>query len=86
MTTFHAALEDIPGTFAPTHSRTCPECGGAVHSKRPETTYCSGRCRLRACRGRQRTELEVRLAHAEAALAAASTAVAEFRTVVERWR
>lgn len=86
MTTFHAPREGTAGTAAPCDVRSCPECGAAVRSKRTEATYCSGRCRLRACRGRQRAELEQRLAQAEAALAAAAIAVAEFRAVVERWR
>lgn len=86
MTTFRALPEGTPATAIPDPRRACPECGSPVRSQRPDATYCGGRCRLRACRRRQRAELEERLAHAEAALAAASVAVAEFREVVERWR
>jgi hypothetical protein len=49
-----------------------------IRSKRAETTYCGGRCRVAACRQRQRADL-IRLERAQRALAEATAALAEVR-------
>lgn len=71
-----------PPSPTPPAARRCPVCDSLIRSRRPEATYCSGRCRVRACRQRQRADLEARLERAEAALAEATVAIAELRATV----
>ena len=57
-------------------------CGKPIKSKRPEAVYCSGKCRVAACRQRQRADLKARLERAERALAEAAAVIAELRAVL----
>jgi predicted nucleic acid-binding Zn ribbon protein len=69
-----------PATGA--QKRTCGVCGKPIKG-RAEKRYCSGKCRIIACRARRHSALLSRLAAAEQTLSAAAEAVAALRVIAE---
>lgn len=66
---------------APDGCRVCGVCEMVLRARRKEARYCSGKCRILACRQRRHTALLDRLVAAEVALAHATQAVAALREV-----
>jgi hypothetical protein len=71
-------------TAAPTMPRPCGACGGPVRSKRVEARFCSGRCRMRSCRSRQREDLLLRISAAEVAVEQVREVLSALRAQAER--
>lgn len=63
--------------------RTCEQCAGPFRARRKEARFCSGRCRILACRQRRHGVLLNRIATAEAALAAAHDAIEALREIAD---
>lgn len=62
--------------------RTCPVCKREFQAKRVEAVTCSSACRTRRSREARRVDLDLRVQAAEAALIAATQALAELRGYV----
>ncbi len=82
-----AGIQDGPNPKAEVGSHpqaACLVCGAALISRRSETRYCGGRCRVIASRERRRVDLQQRLQQAEEALTSAASVLNDLRVLVKQ--